>query len=60
MPFCQQILADHRVQVDIHELEDQINILVVFSPNDFVQLYDVWMLQLLKEHDFAIGSLGVG
>ncbi len=47
------------MQVDVHVLEHQINVLVVLRPQDFLEYYDVWVLQLLQKHYFPVGPLSI-
>ena len=48
------------VKVCLHELEDKVQILVIFGPDDLVQFYDVGVVEFLQEDDFPEGSLGIG
>lgn len=48
------------MQIDVHVLEDQVDVLVVASPNHFFEPDDVGVPQLPQKHDFAVGSLGIG
>jgi hypothetical protein len=60
VPFRQDILADQREEVDVHMLEHQVDIPVVFSPDHLFQFYDVGVREFHQEHDFAVGALCVG
>ena len=52
---------DDRVQVRLHVLEDQVQILLVLRFYYVQQLYDVLVLvQLLQKHHFPEGSLSIG
>ncbi len=41
-------------------LKDEVNIFIVLGSDDVVDLDDIFVFELFEEHDFAIGSLGVG
>ena len=43
MPFSQNILANEGVQINIHMLEDYVDIAIVLSTDYFFQFDDVWM-----------------
>lgn len=58
--FGQDVLAYEHMQVRIHVLEYQVDVLAIFRLDDLVQADDVGVLQLHQEHDLAVGSLGVG
>jgi hypothetical protein len=48
------------VQVSIHEIEHQVNISVILSPDDILQADNVLMTgQLLQEDDFSEGTLSI-
>jgi hypothetical protein len=48
------------MKVGLHELEDKVEILIIFSPNDLVQFDYVGVVKLLQEGDLAEGALCVG
>ena len=48
------------MEVGLHELEDEVEILVVLCANDLVQLDDIGMVELLEEDDLAEGALRIG
>ena len=48
------------MEVDIHVLEDEVNVAVVASWNDALELDDVGVAELTKEHDLAVGALSIG
>lgn len=52
-------LADDVVQVCLHELEEQIDILVVIGTDGVVELDDVGVLELLQDLDLPVGALGI-
>lgn len=58
--FRQDVLANEREEVDVHVLEDQVDIAIILGADDFFQLDDVGVGQLHQEHDFAVGALRVG
>ena len=53
------VLTNERMQIDIHMLKHQVNIFVVTCPQNILQNYDVWMLQLLQKHDLSVSSLSI-
>jgi hypothetical protein len=54
------VLADEGMQVDVHVLEDQVDVLVVAGPDYFLEPDDVGVPQLPEEHYFSVGALRVG
>lgn len=48
------------MEICLHELEDEVEILVIFSADDLVELDDVGVVEFLEEDDLAEGALGVG
>lgn len=48
------------MEICLHELEDEVEILVIFCADDLVQLDDVGVVELLQEDDLAEGALGIG
>ncbi len=52
--------GDDVVQVCLHELEEQVDVFVVVGADCLVQLYDVWVVELLQDLNFAVGALSVG
>lgn len=59
MHVLQYPLADYVVQICLHKLEEQVDVLVIISPDGIVQLDDVGVLELLQNLDLAIGTLGI-
>jgi hypothetical protein len=55
----EDVLSDHTVQVHLHELEHKVNVFIIICPNHVYQLYDVLMVKLLEEDDFAVGALSI-
>ena len=55
-----ECLPDGVVEVCLHELENEIEILIIFCADDLVQLDDIGMIQLLKEGDLSEGALCIG
>ena len=53
-------LRDDVVQVCLHELEQQVHVLVVVRADGVHQLYDIGVVQLLQDFDLAVGALRVG
>lgn len=47
MNIFENILRDDIVQVSLHELKYQVNVLIVVSSQSIVQFNNIWMLCLL-------------
>lgn len=58
--FRQDILPYEGEEVDVHMFEDQVDISVILSSDDFFQFDDVGMGEFHQEHDFSVGALRVG
>lgn len=52
-------LPDQGVQVNIHMLEDQVDVLTIFCFDHLFQHDDVGVLQLHQKHYFSVGPLRV-
>lgn len=48
------------MEICLHELEDEVEILVIFCADDLVELDDVGVIEFLEEDDLAEGALSVG
>jgi hypothetical protein len=49
------------VEIGLHEVEDEVDVFVVFGFEDVEEGDDVGVaVELLQEDDFAVGALGVG
>ena len=57
---CSAVFANQSVQVDVHVLENEVNVFVVPGADDFFERYDVGVAELAEEHDLAVGALSVG
>ena len=57
--FVVAVLPDKRMQIDVHVLKYQVNILVVLGSDYIVQLDDIFVFKLFQEHYFTVGSLGI-
>lgn len=56
----EDVSSDYRVQVSIHEIEDQVDVSVIFSSNYILEPNDVLVPgQLLQEDDLSEGSLRI-
>lgn len=60
MDVLEYALRNDVMQVCLHELKQQINVLVVVSADSVHQFDNVGVVQLLEDLDFAVGALGVG
>lgn len=47
------------MQIDVHVLEYEVDILVVSRPDHLLQADDVGVPQLPEEHDLAVGALSI-
>lgn len=56
----QDPLSDDVVQVCLHVLEQQIDVLIIIGPDGVVQLDDVWVVQLPQDLDLSVGALRIG
>jgi hypothetical protein len=57
--FFQNIFSYQGIEVDVHKLEDEVDVALVLSFDYFLKGDDVRMLDLIEEHDFAVRALGV-
>ncbi len=55
----QHILADQRVQIDVHELKQYVDISLIPRADHLLQLYYVRVLEFFKEHYLSVSSLRV-
>jgi hypothetical protein len=53
------VLANERMEINVHMLEDQIDVLIVLGTNGLLQSYDIIVFQLPKEHDLPVGALRI-
>ena len=61
MDLFQDVGTDDGVEVGIHEVENEIDISVVFRSDDVLEPDDVFMAdELLQEDDLTEGSLCIG
>ena len=60
MNVLQNVGSDDRVQVRIHEIENQVYISIVFRPNHILKSNDVFVtIQFLQEDNLPEGSLRI-
>ena len=57
--LAQQSLPNQSVQVDVHELEKDINVLLRVRSDHPPNLYYVRVLQFLEEHYLSVSALGI-
>lgn len=64
VPFLQvfviAILPYQGMQINVHVFEDKVNIFIVLGPDYVIDFDDVFLFELFEEHDFTVGSLGIG
>lgn len=53
------IFADESVQIDVHMLEYQVDVLVVSRPDHLLQPDDIGVPQLSQEHYLTVRPLGI-
>lgn len=53
-------LGDDVVEIRLHELEEQVYVLIIISADGVKELDDVGMVELLEDLDFSIGALRIG
>jgi hypothetical protein len=51
---------DDREQVDVHMLEHEIDVGVIVSFDDLLQLDDIGVRQLVKKGDLSVNALRIG
>ena len=57
----EDVRANHRVQVGVHEVKDEVDVTVVLGADNVLQADDVFMAgELLQKDDLAEGALRVG
>lgn len=54
------VFANERMEIDIHMLKDQVDVLIIFGTDRAFKANDIGMLQLPEEHDLSIGALRIG
>lgn len=60
MNVLKDVSSDNSVQIRVHEVENQVDVSVIFCTNDVLETDDVLVArQLLKENNFTEGTLGV-
>jgi hypothetical protein len=57
--FLQDIFSYQRVQVNVHELKDEVDVAFVLGFDDFLQGDNVGVLDLIEKHNFAVRALGI-
>lgn len=53
------VLANQRMEINVHMLKDQVDVLIVLGANGLLQGDDITVLELPKEHDLPVGSLRI-
>lgn len=54
------VFANECMEIDIHMLKDQVDVLIIFCTDGALKANDIGMLQLPEEHDLSIGALRIG
>ena len=57
--LLQHLLPDQRVEVDVHVLEQQVDVLLVQRTNHLLQVYYVRVPESLQEDYLTVRALGV-
>lgn len=60
MPLSKDVLPDKCEKVDVHMFEHQVNIPVILSADDLLELDDVGVRKFHEKHDLSVGSLRIG
>lgn len=50
----------YKVQIGLHELEHEVDVLVIFCAEDLVELDHILVVELLEKHYLAVGALRIG
>lgn len=53
------VLTNECMEINIHMLKNQIDVLIVLSTNGLLQGYDITVLELPKEHYLPVGPLRI-
>ena len=53
------VLPNQGVQVNIHMLENKVDVFIVFSTNHLLKRYDVVVTQLPQKHDLPVRPLSI-
>ena len=59
MAFCENVFSNKGVKVDVHMLEDEIDIPVIICPDDFFEFDNVGMVEFHEKHDLSVCSLSI-
>ena len=59
MSLGKDVLPDECVEVNIHVLEDEVDVPVVLCSDDLLQFYHIRMAQLHQKHDLSVCTLGI-
>lgn len=53
------VFPDQGVEIDVHILEEYVDVFFVLRTDDLLKLHHVRMLKFLQKHYFPVGALGV-
>lgn len=59
MDVFQDAFGDDVVEVGLHVLEEQVDVLVVVGSDCLMQANDIRVVQLFQDFDLSVGALGV-
>lgn len=59
MHFLQDIGPNNRMQICLHKLKYQVQVLFIFGLDDSVKLDNIFVIKLFEYGNFSIGSLRV-
>ena len=56
----QYFLADGIMQIGLHVLKHEVQVLFVIGFHDAIQFYDVGVIELMEKDNFSVSSLCIG
>ena len=59
MLIAKHVFPDEGVEVDIHELKQDVDVSLIIGFDDLLQLYNILMLELFQKHYLPICALGI-
>jgi hypothetical protein len=59
MGVLQYFLSDGIMQVRFHVFEHKVKVFLIVGFHYIVQLYDIWMIELMQEDNLSVSSLRI-
>lgn len=53
------VLSNESMEIDIHMLEEKVDIFVISGSDGLLEIDDIAVFQLPQEHDLSVGPLGI-